>query len=225
MTVTEDVRETRIVFLGPPGAGKGTQAKLLASRRAVAHISTGDLLREAVQAGTELGRRADGFMRDGNLVPDDVINGLVVERLASSDCEAGWLLDGFPRTRVQAEALETALEQIGSEVDVCICFEVPADSIVARLSGRLICRDCGQIFHRAFNPPKTDGRCDHCSGNDLYQRDDDHEDSVRRRLDDYKNLTSELIVFYEERGKLGRVDGEGAVEEVSARVEASLGRS
>jgi adenylate kinase len=171
----------RIILLGPPGAGKGTQAKLLVERLGVPQISTGDMLRAAVKDGSPLGREAKGFMDRGALVPDGVIIGLVRERLQASDCARGYILDGFPRTVAQAEALETALAGLRVSLDHVLCLDVPTEDLVVRIAGRRTCRRCGTMSHARFSPTKREGICDACGG-ETYQRDDDHEDTVRRRL-------------------------------------------
>jgi adenylate kinase len=212
----------RIILLGPPGAGKGTQAKLLVERLGVPQISTGDMLRAAVKAGTPLGREAKAYMDRGALVPDGVIIGLVRERLQSADCIRGYILDGFPRTVAQAEALEKTLFDLRLSLDHVLCLEVPPEDLVVRIAGRRTCRVCGAMFHVRFSPAKRDGVCDACGG-ETYQRDDDREDTVRRRLEVYAQQTEPLVRFFEGRGLLRRIAGTGEIPEIFARMVESLG--
>ena len=199
----------RIIMLGPPGAGKGTQAKRMAQKFEIPHISTGDMLRAAVREGTPLGLKAQEYMNAGGLVPDDVIIGLVRERLAQKDCEKGFLLDGFPRTVAQAEAVDEA----GIAIDHVIELEVPDDDVVVRLTGRRICPNCGALYHVTLSPPKQAGVCDKC-GTALITRDDDKEETVRNRLRVYHQSTAPLVAFYEAKGLLRRVNATGSVDDV-----------
>jgi len=212
----------RVILLGPPGAGKGTQAKLLIVRLGVPQISTGDMLRAAVAAGTPLGREAKRFMDRGALVPDAVIVGLVRERLQAPDCGRGYILDGFPRTVAQAEALDTALNELRAVLDHVLCLEVPSEELIARIAGRRTCRACGAMYHVRFSPSKREGVCDVCGG-ETYQRDDDREETVRQRLTVYADQTAPLIRFYEGRGLLRRIAGTGEISEIFARMVHSLG--
>ena len=212
----------RIILLGPPGAGKGTQAKLLIERLQVPQISTGDMLRAAVKDGTPLGKQAKAFMDRGALVPDDVIIGLVRERLQSPDCARGYILDGFPRTVAQAEALEKTLADLRLSLDHVLCLDVPSEDLVVRIAGRRTCRQCGAMSHVRFSPTARDGVCDVCGG-DTYQRDDDREETVRRSLTVYADQTAPLARFYEGRGLLRRVAGTGEIGEIFARMVRSLG--
>lgn len=212
----------RIILLGPPGAGKGTQAKLLIERLGVPQVSTGDMLRAAVTAGTPLGREAKAFMDRGALVPDAVIIGLVRERLQAADCARGYILDGFPRTVAQAEALEKTLLDLRLSLDHVLCLEVPVDDLVVRIAGRRTCRGCGAMFHVRFSPAKRDGTCDACGG-ETYQRDDDREETVRRRLEVYAQQTEPLVRFFDGRGLLRRIAGTGEISEIFARMVGSLG--
>ena len=212
----------RIILLGPPGAGKGTQAKLLIERLQVPQISTGDMLRAAVKDGTPLGKQAKAFMDRGALVPDDVIIGLVRERLQSPDCARGYILDGFPRTVAQAEALEKTLADLRLSLDHVLCLDVPSEDLVVRIAGRRTCRQCGAMSHVRFSPTARDGVCDVCGG-ETYQRDDDREETVRRRLTVYADQTAPLARFYEGRGLLRRVVGTGEIGEIFARMVRSLG--
>jgi len=212
----------RLILLGPPGAGKGTQAKLLVNRFAIPQVSTGDMLRAAVKAGTRLGQEAKRYMDQGALVPDAVIIGLVRERLRQPDCAGGYILDGFPRTVAQAEALEKTLAALHASLDHVVSLEAPTEDLVLRIAGRRTCRNCGAMYHVRFSPSQTDGRCDACGGS-TYQRDDDHEETVRRRLGVYAEQTTPLISFYEARGLLRRVPGTGEIAEISQRISAALG--
>lgn len=210
----------RLIFLGPPGAGKGTQARDLAREWNGAHIATGDMLRDAVAAGTPLGVVAKRYMDQGALVPDDVMIGLIAERLAQPDAAGGFLLDGFPRTIGQAEALERLLKGLDVALDGVVYFDVSEPELVRRLTGRRVCRACGHSFHVASNPPRREGVCDACGG-ELYQRVDDTESTVRHRLDVYGRQTSPLLDFYRGRGLLTTVPGEGRIEDVRAAIRKS----
>jgi len=212
----------RIILLGPPGAGKGTQAKLLIERLGVPQISTGDMLRAAVKDGTPLGRQAKAYMDRGALVPDEVIIGLVRERLQAPDCARGYVLDGFPRTVAQAEALEKTLGELRLSLDHVLCLDVPSEDLVARIAGRRTCRQCGAMSHVRFSPTRRDGVCDVCGG-ETYQRDDDREETVRRRLAVYAEQTAPLVRFYQGHGLLRRIAGTGEIGEIFARMVQSLG--
>ena len=207
----------QVVLFGPPGAGKGTQAKFLAEKFNIPHISTGDILRENVKKGTALGVKAKSFMDKGALVPDGVVIGLVEERTKEPDCKKGFMLDGFPRTVAQADALGSMLGRQGRKIDHVVAMEVDADELVARLSGRRTCRSCGTTYHVQFTPPKKAGVCDK-DGGELYQRDDDKEAAIRQRLTTYDAQTKPLIAYYEQRGLLRRVNGLGSVDEVYGRI-------
>jgi adenylate kinase len=201
-----------LVLLGAPGAGKGTQAKMLAGKYGILHISTGDILRENVSNNTELGKKAKEYMDKGELVPDTVLIGIIRDRLSKPDTDNGFLLDGYPRTIPQAEALDNIFGQLGKRLDAVIDIEVPDDELVARLAGRRMCK-CGASYHVKFNPPKKDGMCDVCSG-ELYQRDDDTESSVKTRLVAYYNQTHPLIDYYTNKGLLRSVSGIGGIEDI-----------
>jgi len=216
------VRDVRIVLLGAPGTGKGTQGARLRERYGVAHVATGDLLREAVEQGTELGREAKRYMDAGQLVPDELVLGLVRERLDREGRDAGFLLDGFPRTVAQAEALERLLEERATPLDHVVLLDVSEEEIVERLSGRRVCSGCGRLYHVRFSPPAEEGVCDEC-GAELVVREDDREETVRKRLEVYRRKTQPLLDFYERRGLLRRVDGVGTVDKVAERVAAALG--
>lgn len=209
----------RMMLLGAPGAGKGTQAQHLSGEIGIPQISTGDMLRSAVADQTPMGLEAKHFMDLGQLVPDEVVIGIVEERLTADDCAEGYILDGFPRTVPQAVALNS-FARLEAVVDV----QVPETELVSRLCGRRTCKSCGAIFHVVSSPPSRDGICDRCEG-DLYQRSDDNEDSIRERLGQYKSKTAPLSDWYEERGVLKRVDGTGQPSEVYARIATALGRA
>lgn len=207
----------RIILLGPPGAGKGTQAAALARSEGVAHISTGDILRAHVRQGTELGRLAKGYMDRGELVPDEVILGIVRERMQEEDARRGYVFDGFPRTVVQADGLGRLLGDLERPLEAVVNIAVPDEVLVDRAVGRRACPKCGEIYHVRNRPPRTPGVCDRC-GAELVQRDDDNEATVRNRLAVYHRQTAPLIDYYRERGLLREVDGTRSVEEVSAAI-------
>jgi adenylate kinase len=213
----------RLVLVGPPGAGKGTQAQFIAAQVAVPKISTGDIFRENVTAGTELGLAAKKYMDAGDLVPDEVTIAMVRDRLAEDDSADGFLLDGFPRNVPQAETLEKTLEDMGSELDVVLELVVDDEEVIRRLSGRRTCRNCGHIWHVDFDPPQHEGICDHCGG-ELFQRDDDKAETVRHRLEVYAAQTAPLIAFYAERGLLVGIDATGPVDDVTERAIEALHR-
>lgn len=210
-----------IVLLGPPGAGKGTQALRIAKTYDVPHISTGEIFRRAVADETEMGMRAKAYMNRGELVPDEVVIGIVKERLEGPDCDEGFLLDGFPRTVAQAEALESELTKAGRELDSVLDIEVGRASLIKRLTGRRTCRACGKVYHLTFDPPQSATTCDACGG-ELWQRDDDTEETVSKRLDVYEEQTAPLIDFYNERDLLVEVDGERGVDDVFSAVRQLL---
>lgn len=211
----------RVAFLGPPGAGKGTQARDLAREWSVPHIATGDMLREAVAAGTALGRLAKTYMDRGALVPDDVIIGMIAERLREPDARNGFLLDGFPRTIAQAEGLERLLKDLGQPLDRVIYFDVAEPELVRRLTGRRVCRACGHSFHVVSNPPRREDVCDACGG-ELYQRVDDSESTVRNRLDVYAKQTAPLLDWYLGKDLLASVKGEGTIDDIGRRVQHAV---
>uniref|UniRef100_A0A7C3ZFR9 Adenylate kinase n=1 Tax=Archaeoglobus fulgidus TaxID=2234 RepID=A0A7C3ZFR9_ARCFL len=210
-----------LIFLGPPGAGKGTQAKRVAEKYGIPQISTGDMLREAVAKGTELGKKAKEYMDRGELVPDEVVIGIVRERLQQSDCEKGFILDGFPRTLAQAEALDGMLKELNKKIDAVINVAVPEEEVVKRITNRRTCRNCGAVYHLVYAPPKEDNRCDKCGG-ELYQRDDDREETVRERYRVYRKNTEPLIDYYRNKGILYDVDGTKDIEGVWKEIEAIL---
>ena len=207
----------RVIFLGPPGAGKGTQAQALASEWSVPHVATGDMLREAVAAKTPLGLEAKRHMDSGGLVPDEVVIGLVGERLAQPDAKAGVVLDGFPRTVAQAEALDALFARKGLSLDRVVYFNVSRDELLRRLTGRRVCRACGRTYHLVSAPPKVADKCDACGG-ELYQRVDDSEATVATRLDVYQKQTSPLLEYYRGRNLLAEVAGEGPVAGVAEAI-------
>jgi adenylate kinase len=211
-----------IILLGPPGAGKGTQAKMLVDKYGIPQISTGDILRANLKAQTELGLEAKKYMDAGKLVPDEVVIGIINNRLKEADCQKGYMLDGFPRTVAQAEALDKILAEGGSGIDDVISIDVPNEELMGRLTGRRTCRQCGQGFHVMFDPPKQEGVCDKCNG-ELYQRDDDNEETVGNRLKVYADQTQPLIDYYTAKGLLRPIEGVGKMSEVFDRIVAVLG--
>jgi adenylate kinase len=213
-----------MIFLGPPGSGKGTQAKMISERLGIPQISTGDMLRAAVSEGTPMGLKAKALMEQGALVSDEVVVGIVRERLAKADCEKGFILDGFPRTVAQADALGATLEELGKKLDAVVSLAVDGEAVVERIAGRRTCRDCGKMYHVRFDPPRTEGRCDSCGG-ELYLRDDDREETIRKRLNVYQEQTAPLIAYYRSRGLLSEVDGMQDIHEVQQQILAVLGCS
>ena len=211
-----------LIFLGPPGAGKGTQARLLQQREGIPQISTGDILRAAMAAGTELGTRAKAFVDLGALVPDDVMIAIVAERLGQPDARRGFVLDGFPRTLPQAEALDPVLAAASRRVDAVLYFEIGDEAIVQRLAGRWVCAKAGHIYHLKFSPPAVPGRCD-IDGSDLVQRADDRPDTVRHRLQVYHRETRPVVDFYRRRGLFDVIDAAGEIEDVYRAVRRAVG--
>ncbi len=207
----------KLILLGPPGAGKGTQAKMLMDRFSIPQISTGDILRAAVKAGTPMGLKAKEFMDAGSLVPDEVVVGIVRERLQEADCRNGFILDGFPRTVAQADALTDALDDLGKELDAVISLNVDQDALVERLTGRRTCSGCGKGFHVSFDPPENSGVCDGCGGV-LVQRDDDREETIRKRLQVYDSQTAPLVDYYRRSGLLVEVDGMAGIDAVQEQI-------
>lgn len=207
----------QLILLGPPGAGKGTQAKRLSENFHIPKISTGDILREAMQKGTSLGLKAKSYMDSGQLVPDDVVIGIVEERLKGEECSNGWILDGFPRTLQQAYVLDKILKGMNTSIEHVFSLEVKEEEIIKRLSGRRSCEKCHSAYHIYFNSSKRDGICDSCGGR-LIQRNDDKEDTVRERLKVYKEKTEPLVKYYLERNLLEKIDSDGDIENVFKRI-------
>jgi len=210
-----------LILLGAPGAGKGTQAVALVKAKGLTHVASGDLFRDNLSRNTELGQTAKTYMDKGELVPDDVTVKMVLERIARPDCANGFLLDGFPRTIPQAEALDKALMAENKAIDKAVSVAVPNEELIKRLSGRWICRGCQAPFHMVDAPPKESGKCDHCGG-ELYQRDDDNEETVRNRLNVYSNQTAPLIDYYRKQDKLLEVNGNQSVDAVSKEMLSAL---
>lgn len=210
-----------IILMGLPGAGKGTQAAIIVEKLHIPHISTGDMFRAAVKEETPLGVEAKSYMDQGALVPDRVTIGIVRDRLGKDDCESGFLLDGFPRTVPQAEALDELLSDLDKEIDHVIYIEVPQEELLSRLTGRRICSNCGTTFHLQFAPPKIEGVCDRCGGS-LYQREDDQEETVAKRLQINQEQTEHLIRYYTKKEKLVRVDGEQPIEQVTETIFSNI---
>ncbi len=210
-----------LIMFGPPGAGKGTQASIIAKNYNVLHISTGDILRAAVKGGSELGNLAKSYMDKGELVPDNVVIGIIREVIKSSDSIDGYLLDGFPRTLPQAEALDRMLNSLSLKVDKVVSIEVPDGEIISRIGGRRVCEKCGAMYHKVYDPPKNSDICDKCGGN-LYQRDDDREDVIRKRLQVYSRQTLPLKAYYRSASILREIDGLGTIDDVRSRISDSL---
>ncbi len=206
-----------LIFLGPPGAGKGTQAKLISEKYKIPQISTGDILRSAVREQSPMGIKAKEYMDSGSLVPDEVVVGIVEERLSRPDCGAGFILDGFPRTIAQADSLEKTLAQLRKDIKHVISIEVDADDLLKRITGRRTCTKCGKGYHILFDPPKKKDACDVC-GAELYQRGDDKEATIRNRLSVYGKQTEPLITYYEKKSLLRKVVGSGSIEEIQNKI-------
>jgi adenylate kinase len=215
-----------LILLGGPGAGKGTQAKKLIDKYKIPQISTGDILRAAVKEGTEMGKKAKECMDAGQLVPDEVVIGIIKDRLAQPDCKKGFILDGFPRTVPQAEALDKVLNGLGSKIDHVVSIDVDEEALVARLTGRRTCKSaaCGQMFHIEYTPPKKAGVCDKC-GTELYQRDDDNETTVRSRLTTYNQATKPLIDYYSKKGLVRPIAGIGGIDDIFTKICGILGKA
>ncbi len=212
----------RLVLLGPPGAGKGTQAANITDSYKIPHISTGDIFRKNVKEGTELGKKAKGYMDKGELVPDEVVVAIVEDRLKEEDCSDGFLLDGFPRTVNQAEQLDSVLAEMDVAIDKVINIDVRKDTLVERAAGRRVCRSCGATYHVMFKPAQKKGICDLCGG-EVYQRDDDTEDTVSKRIEVYINETQPLIEYYSRKQNLITIDGEQNIQKVFKDIMAALG--
>jgi adenylate kinase len=212
----------RTILLGPPGAGKGTQAVKIVEKYGIPHISTGDIFRENIKNGTELGKKAQEYMNAGKLVPDDLVIEIATDRLTKDDCKEGFLLDGFPRTVYQAEKLDEFLAARGGKVDVVLDIAVGKDELITRLTGRRVCKACGASFHVVNIPPKKEGVCDYCGG-ELIQRADDNIETVTNRIDVYENQTMPLIEYYEKAGNIAHIDGTTGLENVFADIVKALG--
>ncbi len=210
-----------IILMGPPGAGKGTQAEMMAKEFSVPHVSTGDIFRSAIKEGTEMGKKAKEYMDKGALVPDEIVVGIMKERLQKPDCAEGVLLDGFPRTAEQAEALDEVLQELGMSIDAVVNVEVEDEELVSRLTGRRVCQKCGTTYHVKHNPPKVRNICDHCGG-ELYQRSDDTVETVKERLSVYNRQTKPIIDFYQRKGLYVSVDGSQKINEVSEEIKEKL---
>ncbi|WP_456272754.1 adenylate kinase [Bacillus sp. AK031] len=213
-----------IVLMGLPGAGKGTQAEKIVEKYGIPHISTGDMFRAAMKEETELGLKAKSFMDKGELVPDEVTIGIVRERLSREDCHKGFLLDGFPRTVAQADALESMLADLGKKIDYVINIQVDKEVLMERLTGRRICKNCGATYHLVFNPPSEEGVCDRCGG-ELYQRADDNAETVQNRLDVNIKQTQPLLDFYQDKGYLVNIDGQRDINDVFSEIDELIGSS
>ena len=213
----------RLVLLGAPGAGKGTQAKKLIEKHGIPQISTGDILRKAVADGTPLGKEAKSYMDKGELVPDKVVIGLIEDRLTQPDCKKGFILDGFPRNTAQAETLDAMLKKLNMPLDSALSVYVPKDDLMKRLTGRRTCKGCQQMYNVYFSPPKKNGVCDRCGG-ELFHRDDDKEETIKRRLDVYDAQTAPLISYYKKSGILKSVIGVGGIDEIFKKVCSVLGK-
>ncbi|MBW4827032.1 MAG: adenylate kinase [Clostridiaceae bacterium] len=211
----------RLVLLGPPGAGKGTQASAIIKKYNIPHISTGDIFRANIKKGTELGKKAKAYMDKGQLVPDELVVSIVKDRLLEDDCKDGFLLDGFPRTVKQAEALDEELTKMKLKLDHVINIDVESDELIKRAVGRRICKNCGATYHIEFNPPKKEEKCDVCGG-ELYQRDDDTEETVANRIEVYLKETKPLVDYYTEKGIIFSVDGKQAIKDVFKDIVKSL---
>ncbi|KGX89338.1 adenylate kinase [Pontibacillus marinus] len=211
-----------LILMGLPGAGKGTQAEQIVDKYQIPHISTGDMFRSAIKEGTQLGKEAKSYMDKGELVPDEVTIGIVRERLGKDDCKQGFLLDGFPRTVAQAEALENLLSDLGTTLDYVLHIDVDTEQLVERLTGRRICPTCGATYHVKYNPPKVEGICDH-DGSELIQRDDDKPETVRKRLEVNLENTKPLLNFYDDKGYLVTINGDQDIDQVFHDIDEKLG--
>ena len=212
-----------IILMGLPGAGKGTQAEKIVATYGIPHISTGDMFRAAMQQETELGLKAKSFMDKGELVPDEVTNGIVKERLQQADTEKGFLLDGFPRTQAQAEALDKIMEELNRSIDAVINIEVNPEILMQRLTGRIICRNCGSTYHKTNNPPKVEGTCDRCGSHDFYQREDDKPETVENRIQINIEQSKPILNYYNAKGLLRNVDGESGIDNLFKTIQSIMG--
>ncbi len=211
-----------LILMGLPGAGKGTQAERIIDAYGIPHISTGDMFRDAMKNETELGLLAKSFIDKGELVPDEVTNGIVKDRLSQDDTEKGFLLDGFPRTLAQAEELDKILEELGKKVDNVLNIHVESEILVDRLAGRFICKDCGATYHKVNNPPKVEGTCDRCGGHNFYQREDDKPETVKNRLTVNIKNSEPILAYYENQGVMSTIDGDRDIQEVFKDIEKIL---
>lgn len=212
-----------IILMGLPGAGKGTQAEKIVATYGIPHISTGDMFRAAMQQQTELGLKAKSFMDKGELVPDEVTNGIVKERLQQADTEKGFLLDGFPRTQAQAEALDKIMQDLNRSIDAVINIEVNPEILMQRLTGRIICRNCGSTYHKTNNPPKVEGTCDRCRSHDFYQREDDKPETVENRIQINIEQSKPILNYYKAKGILRNVDGESGIDNLFQTIQSIMG--
>ena len=214
----------KIIMLGAPGAGKGTQAIMIAEKYGIPHVSTGDIFRANIKAGTELGQLANQYISKGDLVPDEVTLAMIKDRLAEDDCAKGFILDGLPRTIGQADALEAILAEQGKQLDKVVNIDVPEELLIARLCGRRVCRNCSQTYHLENNPPTEAGRCDECGG-ELYQRADDSEETIKNRLEVYRAQSEPLIAYYEQKGLLLSINGNQTINNVLMDIGKGLGQN
>ena len=215
----------RLIFLGPPGAGKGTQAQRIADDLGIPQLSTGDMLRSAVAEGTEVGKKAKPIMERGDLVPDEIVVGIIDERLGNADCAKGFILDGFPRNTAQAEALDKVLEARGMQLDTVVELKVNDEALVERITGRFTCGNCGEGYHDTFKKPAKEGVCDRCGHTEFKRRADDNEETVRSRLDVYHRETAPLLAYYGDQSKVQSVDGMADIDEVTRQIKAVLGNA
>ena len=213
-----------LILFGPPGSGKGTQAKALEEKLGIPQLSTGDMLREAVKGKTQLGERAQGFMKDGHLVPDELMVKLIEDRITAEDCQNGFLLDGFPRSVPQAKALDEMLKETGKPIERVLSFQVDEKELVERLTGRIVCSQCGASFHESTKTPKVAGICDYCGSSELNKRNDDKEEVVVARLETYHEVTEPVEAYYDDRGILVKIDAQGPFQEIEKRIFSTLGK-
>ena len=213
----------KLILVGPPGSGKGTQAKMLIEKYSIPQISTGDILREAVKEGSPLGKKAKSIMDKGSLVPDELVVGIIEERLKKPDCKGGFILDGFPRTVAQAEALDSILDKMNLEIDHLLNIEVDDGELLKRLTGRRTCKSCGRGYHIIFDPPAKENICNECNG-ELYQRDDDKEDTIKSRLKVYHDQTAPVVDFYKKKNMSRTIDGLGKIDEVFTRITDTINK-
>lgn len=211
-----------LVLFGPPGAGKGTQAKLLVDSLGIPQISTGDIMRAERASGSDLGQQFDAYMSAGKLVPDDLVLALLEKRLSAPDAERGAIFDGYPRTGAQAESLDQMLSKLGRAIHRVVSLEVPMEDIVERVTGRRVCLDCGQTYHVRYTPPPSSGKCQACGGSRIEQRKDDTEEVVRKRYEEYQAKTAPVLDYYEKKGLVARVDGVGSLEDVNERIKSAI---